>query len=448
MSEIQWTDETWNPTIGCRKVSAGCKNCYAMAQAKRVVHCARGQGRDSPYEEVLRMDDDGKPRAEWNGSAVFLPERLEQPMRWKGSRRVFVDSMSDLFHPDIEFAEIAAVWGVMAACPQHTFQVLTKRPERALEFFRWVEDRGYETGEGPLAALSVYALFRDYHDTLDKWGEDGCPPGGPDHILRAPWSESNPCPTHEIVDAKWPLPNVWLGTSCEDQATADERIPPLLDCPASVRFVSAEPLLGPVDILPYMYGGKTQCPHCLKRFLTYEAKFCGGCSVDTAQFSGYESLICPSCKKCGCKNVPNWKPNSRESRGEFEFETRGVGDWSLIDWVIVGGESGTDARPCDVGWIKSIVDQCQSADVPVFVKQLGSDPVREKTKSEFCDEFNGFLDESTGDFITPAEKYDMEWGSRDDCFPLTDIEIGHPKGGDPDEWPEDLRVRQMPEVHQ
>jgi protein gp37 len=280
-TKIEWTDGTWNPVAGCRKISEGCRHCYAMTDAARIVARLRGlpstQRRDATlaaYEAAVRMDGAGNPRPEWSGRATLRPEVLEQPLRWRKPRRIFVNSMSDLFHEDVPFRFIAAVFGVMSSSPQHTFQVLTKRPEQMLKFFGWLERRAAAAG----------LLF---------------PP--PD------WT--------------WPLPNVWLGVSVEDQQAADERVPLLLQCPAAVRWLSMEPLLGPVDLT------RVDCP---------------GLNIAPA----------------------------------FAFDVlRGGGSqtespWS-IDWVVVGGESGPDARPMHPQWVRGIRDQCADATVPFFFKQWG-----------------------------------------------------------------------------
>lgn len=363
---IQWTDATWNPSIGCRRVSRGCEACYAEKQAKRIVAMSRGRGERSPYEDVVQMvkspvSGELNPKARWNGRAVFLPGRLDQPLRWKRPRRVFVNSMSDLFHEDLTFEQIAAVFGVMAACPRHTFQVLTKRPARALEFFEWidqhtvgwrgsaVDELGWQHGPQTIAAVSYSMKF------LEK-------------------------PRIVQLDPPWPLPNVWLGVSAEDQATADERIPLLLRCPAAVRFVSAEPLLEPIR-----FG-----------------------------------------------DVP--EIHIRTVDGVTEFSPR-------LDWVIVGGESGPGARPCDVGWVRSIVEQCHDAGVACFVKQLGAN-VRDRNDAGFLGEEDDAWDI---DDITCVEHNPNGFREEHQGAPVR-VRLTDRKGGKADEWPEDLRVREFPEV--
>lgn len=202
-SKIEWTDATWNPVTGCEKISQGCKNCYAKRDWARL-----SAPREKPNIYTGRKFED----------VMVHPERLDQPMRWTKPRRIFVNSMSDLFHEDVDNYFIAAVFGIMAASPQHTFQVLTKRPERMLEWFKWmIESRpGYECVDPRYMMTS--AIGRQPVDYV-----------------------------RDIqIPATWPLPNVWIGISVEDQGTADERIPLLLKTPAAVRWLSAEPLLGPV----------------------------------------------------------------------------------------------------------------------------------------------------------------------------------------------------------
>jgi protein gp37 len=179
---IQWTDKTWNPTTGCSKVSPGCKNCYA----ERIF--PRAYGKFRAFTDVRCHEG-----------------RLEQPLHWRKPRKVFVNSMSDLFHEAVPFEFVKQVWDVMARAQRHSFQILTKRPERMLEFTRWM--------------------------------------AGADDISAAHWPE-----------------NCWLGVSVEDQQRADERIPLLQQVPAEVRFISYEPALGPIDIEEHLMG-MTSCHH-------------------------------------------------------------------------------------------------------------------------------------------------------------------------------------------
>lgn len=242
-SNIEWTDETWNPIVGCSKVSAGCKHCYAERMAKRLV--AMGA------EKYLgTVGEDGH----WTGQTNMSHDDLNIPFRWRKPRRVFVNSMSDLFHESIPDEFIADVFHVMAVTPWHTYQVLTKRADRM---------RSWAT----CAASRCLGVI--------------------------PWPHL------------WPLPNVWLGVSVEDQAAAYARIPDLLQTPAAVRFLSCEPLLGPVDL------GHFLCHY--------------------------------------------WR--------------KGLTLGNYLDWVICGGESGPGARPMHPDWARSLRDQCQEAGVPFFFKQ-------------------------------------------------------------------------------
>ncbi len=238
----------------------------------------------------------------------LIPEKLDEPLHWKKPRRVFVNSMSDLFHERLSNAEIAAVFGVMAASPLHTFQILTKRLERMLAWTSWVENvsppGGGRVSPGVVCAVESRGRIR---------------------------GAAMAFPTREESDGltriAWPLPNVWLGVSVEDQATADERIPLLLQTPAAVRFVSYEPALGPVDFEQLREG-------------TFNA-------LDGIDFEAIGDI----------RDAGIWK-----------------GQPAQLDWLIVGGESGPGARPFDLAWARSAVAQCKAAGVPVFVKQLGARP--------------------------------------------------------------------------
>lgn len=272
---IAWTEKTWNPiasfdlTTGkrgwfCERVSPGCTNCYASA---RNVWIGNGHSYKVPERKHV------EPR--------IVEKQLTEPLRWKEPTTVFPCSMTDLFYEQHTDAMIDRVFAVMAATPQHTYQVLTKRPERAAEYFR---------GAAVRASLTML---------------------------------------------KWPLPNVWMGVSAEDQPRADERIPQLLLLPAAVRWVSYEPALGPV-VLP-------------------------------------------------------------------DFAT---GD--SLHWIVIGGESGMGARPFQVAWARSMVQQCRERGIAPFVKQLGARPISDDAR---------------------------------DTGGLHDA-----KGEDPSEWAEDLRVREYPGI--
>lgn len=285
---ISWTDATWNPVRGCSRVSEGCRNCYAERVA------ARFSGPGQPYAGLAKvtaprdlLDRVGGRRNGWTGEVRFVAEHLADPLRWKKPRRIFVNSMSDLFHEKLTNEQIAAVFGVMAAAPQHTFQILTKRAKRMREWFSWM-------AAGDISPCGKYTEATSTVVDFSRW------------YINCPHA--------------WPLPNVWLGVSVENQAAADERIPDLLATPAAVRFLSCEPLLGPVDL-----------EHVRRSF--------GGASYDIQ-----------SCLE-----------------GDDGFGLNAARE--RIDWVIAGCESGPGARPCDVAWLRSLRDQCSSAGVSFWLKQ-------------------------------------------------------------------------------
>lgn len=322
-SKIEWTESTWSPVTGCTKVSQGCKNCYAERMWKRL------SAPNMPYEGRAFTD------------VQCHHNRLDKPLRWKKPRRVFVNSMSDLFHEDVPDSFIDQVFAVMALARQHTFQVLTKRPARMHEYMT-ANTGNFETGHAMGRIAHLVESMRDDDDVIGPmpWGRPG--------------------------ERWWPLPHVWLGVSIEDQATADERIPLLLQTPAAVRWISAEPLLGPVDFnLDALWC--EDCSYCEDEGFT---------EPDTGAF------VCSRC------------------------DSSGKSDDVLIDWVVVGGESGPKARPMALGWAKDIVRQCQTASVPVFVKQMGANPTNRE--GEPCPH------------------------------------IKHKKGADMSEWPHELRVREYP----
>jgi protein gp37 len=205
-SPIEWTDATWQPITGCSIVSPGCTNCYAMKLAgTRLKHHPSRAG----------LTQDSKAGPVWTGEVRFNEQWLDQPLRWKRPRRIFVCAHGDLFAEGVPDVWIDRVFAVMALAPQHTFQVLTKRAERMRAWFS--PETSYRTGDGSFSRGSIVAGLVGEHDAS--------------------------APFHA-----WPLPNVWLGVSVEDQARADERIPLLCETPAVTRFISAEPLLGPINL--------------------------------------------------------------------------------------------------------------------------------------------------------------------------------------------------------
>lgn len=295
MTKIQWTDETWNPIVGCSLVSPGCTNCYAMRMAARL-----SRMRAAHYSR-LTLRSQGGPV--WSGKVTLAPDSIMlEPLRWRKPRRVFVNSMGDLFHEEVPDDWIDAVFAVMALTPEHTYQILTKRPKRMADYCRT------SPADGALEAAYKLGLVG-----VDRYG--------------APHS-----PGLADAFANGPLANVWLGVSAEDQTRADERIPILLDTPAAVRFVSAEPLLGPIDFtrLTTRYRQRQSAPDYIDALRGYADEGHG------------------------------------EYDGVFQRTTT-----ARLDWVIVGGESGPNHRPFNPDWARAIRDQCRSYDVPFFMKQLG-----------------------------------------------------------------------------
>ena len=261
-TKIEWAESTWNPITGCTPISPGCDNCYA----RRMAH-QRLKGRFGyPEEDPFRV--------------TFHADKLDQPLRWRKRRRVFVCSMGDLFHKDVQFEWIARIWDTIFDCmitrPGHRFLVLTKRPERILEYKDWLG---------------------------------------------------------RVQGRRFDYENVWLGVTAENQEMADLRIPILLQIPAAVRFVSIEPMLGPVDfgIGDYSEHGWLKGWHCEAE---HDPRCDGSCSI-------------------GCP-VPVQVENAK------------------LDWVIVGGETGPGARPMHPEWVRSVRDQCQAAGVPFFFKSWGA----------------------------------------------------------------------------
>jgi protein gp37 len=291
-SKIEWTDATWSPTLGCTKVSPGCDNCYAIKTVHRLAHnpnpkiqmAAEGLTAYRPGVGVV-----------WTGAVRTLPDRLDLPLRWRKPRMIFVDSQSDLFHDHVPDEFIARVFAVMAATPRHTYQILTKRHARMRSL---------------LSSDDFRLLAKEKHGDLRLSG-----------LIKG---QGGP-----IVINAFPPKNVWLGVSVEDQQWADIRIPALLDTPAAVRWLSCEPLLGPVNLAgPVDQHGHRPHP--------------------TYWLTGR----------------PHWGTPDAQGLQPIEVGPR-------IDWVVVGGESGHGARPMHPDWARALRDQCQAAGVPFLFKQWG-----------------------------------------------------------------------------
>lgn len=483
-TNIEWcwppgyTGATWNPIVGCKQIASGCGRCYAKSlHDKR--HKAYLAGAKLPAQYAKPFED-----------VQLFPDRLDGPLRRKKPTFYFVNSVSDVFHEDVPFEFVAAMYGVMAACPQHQFCILTKRPKRMREFFEWLESYEVEASawEGFLAAQNVAALVRN----LAQVRPDLC-----DAVALSMWGAGKTLP----------LPNVIHGYSAANQADLDAGIADLLATPSALRCLSLEPLIGPVDVSAYIGykpmheqgnredrgvrlsgnsgrqlrdntdgGSVARAPEApprgyddQQRVQVGEDHEAGDAGHDWSAPPGVAPFPRPNparpdgqpqerdqarqqAGELGANDVlganpprgarsqggAGGEPRRREepqreasgaggqgdsqatrSRREPDHVSQGVrrlvpdglqggaGGPVGIHQIIVGGESGPGARPCDVVWIRSIVAQCKAASVPCFVKQVGSRP--------------------TG------------WGG-------ISVELSDRKGADPTEWPADLRVRKFPEV--
>lgn len=274
MSKIEWTEKTWNPTIGCTEVSPGCTNCYAAKMAFRLSHIPSMK---EDYAGLTKRLPNGK--IVWTGVVKYMHDRLIEPLKVKKPTVWFVDSMSDLFHADVPFEFIDKVFVIMKLASRHTFQVLTKRADRMAEYF---------SADRPQI---LDATMMDMMENDEVYGVG-----------------SSVCYVQKGGLINWPLHNVWLGVSVENQKAADERVPYLSTIPARVRFLSCEPLLGEVNLYPYL-------------------------------------------------NLTN--------------EQRSNNPGSSIDWIITGGESGSGARSMHPDWVRGLRDQCKDAGVAFFFKQWG-----------------------------------------------------------------------------
>lgn len=231
-TKIEWADKVWNPITGCTKINEGCRNCYAERMSKRLAG-RYGYPKENPFKVTLH------------------PDKLE-PFHWKKPARIFVCSMSDLFHVNVPFAFVDKVVRNIRLSSRHIFLVLTKRPHFMKEYFEQIGS----------------------------------------------------------------IENLWLGVSVENQKTADERIPLLLQTSATKRFVSYEPAIGPVDFLNIKAG-------------------------EHATLASLGAILLGGQKLIG------------------------------LDWIIMGGESGPKARPMHPDWVREVRDQCEAVNVPFFFKQWG-----------------------------------------------------------------------------
>lgn len=215
-TKIEWTDATWNPIKGCSRVSPGCLNCYAERQAHRF-------NKSGYWAEGLTVIRQGRPG--WSGAISHCPDTLAKPTRWRKPRRVFVCSGSDMAHESADPAFQLAMFGIMAATPHHTYQVLTKRPKALRDLFDSLERRSEKARELFPADSKAWRTHQVLAAASLAQGVARLEPG-----------------------SHWPLPNVWIGVSAEDQQRYDERWPELAGIPAALRWISAEPLLGPINL--------------------------------------------------------------------------------------------------------------------------------------------------------------------------------------------------------
>ena len=392
LTKIEWTATirpdgtiepgfTFNPFRGCTKVSAGCANCYAETLSKRNPKTLGVWGPKGT--RVVAAESMWKEPLKWDRKAKELGVRY----------RVFCASLADVFE-DWQGAMVDSDGVDICICHE------------CGEWMSFVQQGCREGCEAQ--RLPRRLTMQDVRVRLFKL-IDATPnldwlvlTKRPENITRM-MPEYHPCGRNgcEVLHIR---PNVWLGTSVEDQAAADERIPHLLQVPAAVRFLSMEPLLGEVSLSGWFDPIGSSC--------------------------GAEAEV-----QCGCKGCQRVR--------EFPYDENG---FAQLDWVIVGAESGPGARRVRVNWVSSIIDQCKAASVPVFVKQLGEFPLHEDGRKlgaydaeegyfprcAHCGHFD-FCPCPDGSLL--CNGCDAPWGGLKDK-----------KGGDPDEWPMSLRVREFPEV--
>jgi len=362
-TKIEWATKSWNPVTGCTPISEGCKNCYAKRMSKRM-RGRYGYPADDPFRVSLHIN------------------KLDEPSTWVKPQKVFVCSMGDLFHKDVPIKFFSDIMDTIIQNQKHTFMLLTKRPERMLEL---LEDRA------------------------EDWK------------LALPWQY------------KIPIHNLWLGVTAENQRTADERIPILLQIPAAKRFVSVEPMLGPVDIRQYLSGGtsneqpikREDClsnsiergvrdrrsredmedsetrmgqmeqGNPLKQMQEGSGRTSNATGISSDQGDGKRETLSPGSTSPRVLSLlrPDTEGNNGQSQERKEIRQRteeprtshlfgtdptcnqGVRfskqerRSGTILWCIAGPETGPKARPTNIGWIRSLADQCKAGDIPFFDKR-------------------------------------------------------------------------------
>lgn len=371
MSKIEWigpTGKTWNPVAGCSMVHDGCKHCYALTMSARLQLIGQEKYKGTTERLVLISDGTTEWRADWEtfdkacwkGKARWArifrpwPDHLGKPLEWKSGRSIFVNSMSDLFGEGVLDEYIAAVFAVMAATPQHKYVILTKRPTRAVEWFRWFDERvdrlhaHIQAGRRLIANAVVLA-----NEPLDIW------PSKPWVNKLVVWLETHGC--------QWPLPNVAIGVSVSDQASADEFLPLLAQIPTVAPIVSVEPMLGPVD---------------LSRLL------CIQCKGDGVLYGSHSSYECDSCED-GWNNI----------------------DWlSWIAQVIIGAESGPGARPVKIEWVRDLARQVLDAQTTAQPQEQNPDP-----------ELSGYVETGPPVVVSGPSLFVKQWPVCEQC-------VGWPSG--------------------
>lgn len=292
-SKIEWCTDVWNPITGCSPVSEGCKNCYAGRFAQRLAG-RYGYPEKNPFQ------------------ITFHDDRMNEPLRWRKDRRIFLGSMTDLFHEDVTDEMRDTVFGMVAACAvlenkNHTFMVLTKRPIRMGQYFGAIGPKFHTPSD----------LFKRWASAADRYVQLDNPDMLASEMIWSWWyaqREQRPRATQ-----MWPLPNLWLGVTAENQLEADTRIPILLMVPATIRFVSVEPMLESVDLSSHL-----------------------------------------RCKGCGYTKA------DRNLHGDHRLCKR---PFNTLDWVICGAETGSGARPMEDCAAIHLRDQCVEAGVPFFFKK-------------------------------------------------------------------------------